>query len=63
MGRLGCLQERVEAGRGSWWGAGRQAQVTRNLDDHRRIFNGGKKGHGAAALWASGEVDGEDAFE
>ncbi len=26
-GALGCLEERVEASRGAWWGTGRQAQV------------------------------------
>ena len=61
--RLRCWQERVEAGRGFWWGAGGQAQVAQNLADHWGIFNGGEDGQGAAARRAGGEVDGKDAFE
>ena len=34
------LEEFIEAGRGFWWGAGRQAQVAENLDDDRGLFNG-----------------------
>ena len=34
MGNLGCLQECVEAGRGSGWRAGGQAQMRENLADH-----------------------------
>lgn len=60
---LGCLQERVEAGRDFWWGTGGQAQVAENLDDDRGIFNGRQDGQWAAALGTGGEVDGEDAFE
>ena len=33
------MEERVEAGRGFWWGTGGQAQVAENLDDDRGIFN------------------------
>jgi len=58
-----CLEERVEAGRGFGWGAGRQAQVAQNLADHCGVFKGGEDGQGPAALWARGDVDGEDAFE
>jgi len=29
-GALGCLEERVEASRGAWWGTGRQAQGGRS---------------------------------
>ena len=36
-GRLGCPQERVEVGRGLWWGVGGQAQMGENLDDHGGI--------------------------
>ncbi len=60
---LGCLQEGVEAGRGAWWGSGRQAQVGENLDDYGRIFDGRQERQGAAALGTGGDVDGEDAFE
>ncbi len=62
-GRLGCLQERVEAGRGLWWSAGGQAQVRENLDDHGGIFDSRQERQGPAALWTGGEVEGEDAFE
>ena len=55
-----CLEECIEAGRGFWWRASRQAQVAQNLDDHRGLFNGRQDGQRAAALWARGEVDGED---
>jgi len=37
--------------------------VAQNLADHGGGFNGGEDGQGAAALWARGDVDGEDAFE
>jgi len=37
---LGCLEEFVDAGRGSWWRAGGHPQVGENLDDDRGIFNG-----------------------
>ncbi len=57
---LGCLPERVEAGRGAWWSAGRQAQVGENLDDHRGIFDSRKVGQGAGALRTGGHVDRED---
>ncbi len=57
---LGCLPERVEPGRGAWWGSGGQAQVGENLDDHRGVFNGREEGQGAAALRTGGEVDGEE---
>ena len=40
VGGLGCLEACVEAGRSFWWGAGGQAQMAENLDDHRGIFNG-----------------------
>ena len=60
---LGCLQERVEAGRGAWWGSGRQAQVGENLDDDGRIFDGRQERQGAAALGTGGDIDGEDACE
>ncbi len=63
VGRLGCLQECVEAGRGSGWRTGRYPQVAENLADHCGVFNGGEDGQGPAALGARGEVDGEDAFE
>jgi len=61
--RLGCLHERVEASRGSWWSAGGQAQVRENLGNHGGIFKGGEDGQRAAALWTGGKVDGEDALE
>jgi len=32
-----CLEECVEAGRGFWGRAGRQAQVAQNLADHRKL--------------------------
>ncbi len=57
------LEECVEAGWGFGWGAGRQAQVAENLDDHRGIFNGGNDRQGAAALRTDGEVDVKHAFE
>jgi len=60
---LGCLEEFVDAGRGFWWGTGGQAQVAQNLADYCGVFNGGEDGQGPAALWARGDVDGEDAFE
>lgn len=63
MGSLGCLQECVEAGRGSGWRAGGQAQMHENLAGHGGVFNGGEDGQGAPALWARGDVDGEDTFE
>ena len=62
-GSLGCLHERVEAGRGAWWGSARQAQVRENLDDHGGIFDRREDGQWPAALWTGGEVDGENAFE
>ena len=62
-GSLGCLHERVEAGRGSWWGSARQAQVRENLDDHRRILDRREDGQWPAALRAGGDIDGEDTFE
>ena len=31
---LGCLEDCVDAGRGSWWSAGGQAQVRENLGNH-----------------------------
>ncbi len=48
-GALGCLQECVEPGRGTWWRAGGQAQVGENLDDYGRIFDGRQERQGAAA--------------
>ena len=57
------MPERVEAGRGSWWGASRQAQVAENLDDDRGVFNGRKEGQRPTALGTGGHLDGEDAFE
>ena len=60
---LGCLEEFVDAGRGSWWRAGGQPQVGENLDDDRGIFNGRHERQSTAALRTGGEVDGEDAFE
>ncbi len=62
-GALGCLEECVDAGRGSWWRTGGQAQVAQNLADDCGVFNGGKDGQRAAALGTGGEVDGEDPFE
>jgi hypothetical protein len=47
---LGCLEEFVDAGRGSWWRAGGQPQVGENLDDDRGIFNGGEDGQRASVL-------------
>ena len=38
-------------------------QVAQNLADHCGVFNGGEDGQGPAALWARGEVEGEDACE
>ena len=35
-GGLGRLQERIEAGRSSWWRAGGQAQMRENLGNHGR---------------------------
>ena len=61
--RLGGLHECVEAGRGAWWSAGWQAQVRENFDDHRGVLDGREEGQRPAALWAGGEIDGEDAFE
>ena len=61
-GGLGCLQERVEASRGSGWRAG-GPQVAQNLADHGGVFNGGEDGQDPAALRTGGEVDGEDTFE
>ncbi len=63
VGKLGCLHERGEAGRGSWWGAGGQTQVAQNLEDHCGIFDSREERQCPAALRAGGEVDGEDAFE
>lgn len=60
---LGCLQELIDSGRGFWGSAGGQAQVGENFDDDGGLVNGRQDGQGAAALGASGEVDGEDAFE
>ncbi len=54
---------RVEAGRGAWGSAGRQAQVGENLDDHCGLFDRREERQGAAALRTGGDVDGEDAFE
>ena len=34
-----------------------------HLAEHRGIFNGGKDGQRAAALWTGGDIDGKDAFE
>ncbi len=58
-GRLGCLHERVEAARDSWWRARGQAQVRENLGDHRGIFDGRNNRQGATALRTGGEVDRE----
>ncbi len=58
-GGLGCLQERVEAGWGSWWGPGGQAQVAQNLADHRGLFNGGDDRQGAATVRTVSHVDRE----
>jgi hypothetical protein len=57
------LQELVEPGQGLWGSAGGQAQVRENFDDDGGILNGDEDGQRTAALGASGEVDGEDAFE
>lgn len=62
-GSLGGLHERVETGRGAWWGTTRQAEVGENLADHRGVFDRGEDGQRATALWAGRDVDGEDAFE
>ena len=63
VGRLGCLKEFVDAGRGFWWGTGGQAQVRENLADHCGIFDGGDERQLTAALWTGSDVDGEDACE
>jgi len=60
---LGCLEEFVDAGRGSWWSAGGQPQVGENLDDDRGIFNGRHERQITPVLRTGGDVDGEDAFE
>src|SRR5262245_60336567 len=43
--------------------AGRQAQMTENFDNHRRIIDGGDNLQGAAAVGTVFHVDVEDAFE
>jgi len=60
---LGCQKEFVDVSRGSWWGAGRQAQVRENLGNHGGIFDSREERQYSAALWTGGEVDGEDACE
>jgi len=59
----GRLQELVDTGRGPRWGAGGQAQVRENLDDHGGIFNGGDERQGAAALRTVCHVDLKHPFE
>ena len=44
-------------------GAGRQAEMAEDLDDHRRIFDGGDDLQGAAAVGAAFDVDIEDPFK
>src|SRR5215468_8916355 len=44
-------------------GAGRQPQVAEDLDDHRRIFDGGDDLQSAAAVGAVFDVDVKDPFE
>ena len=44
-------------------GAGRQAQMTEDFDNHRRIIDGGDDLQSAAAVGTVFHVDGEDAFE
>ena len=41
-----CLEECVEAGRGSGWRAGGQAQVRENFGKQGMILNGGENGQG-----------------
>jgi len=65
---LGCLEDCVDAGRGSWWSAGGQARLAQNFDDDGGVFDalsrrGREDGQGAAALRIGGDVDGEDPFE
>ncbi len=44
----GRLKEIAGPRRRTVWGSGGQAQVGENLDDHRRLFDGGDDGQGAA---------------
>ena len=46
VGGLGCLHERVDAGRCPRWSASWQPQVAKNLADHCGIFNGREDGQG-----------------
>ena len=49
--------------RGTRRGAGRQAQMTEDFDNHRRIIDGGDNLQGTAAVGTVFHVDVEDAFE
>src|SRR5215813_11607673 len=46
--------------RGARWGAGRQAQMANDFDDHGRIFNRGDDFQGAAAAREAFDVDVEN---
>jgi len=48
--RLGCQEEVVDASRGSWLGAGREAQVAQNLGNHGGIFDSREERQYPAAL-------------
>jgi len=46
VGRLGCLEECVDACGRPGWRAGGQAQVCENFDDDGGSLNGGEDGQG-----------------
>ena len=64
LGRAsGRLKGGAELRRGPGWGSGGQPQMGEDLDNHRRIFDGGNERQGAAALRPGGPVDLEHSFE
>ena len=56
--------EKIESlRRGARRGAGRQAEMAEDFDNHRRIIDGGDNLQGTAAVGTVFHVDVEDAFE
>src|SRR5918999_519055 len=62
--RLSGRLEKIEPlRRGAWRGAGRQAEMAEDFDNHRRIFDRCDDLQGSAAVRALFDVDVEDPFE
>ena len=62
--RLSGRLEKIEPlRRGARRGAGRQAEMGEDFDNHRRIFDSGDDLQGTAAVRALFDVDVEDPFE